>query len=272
MTSRDFEPPLWEQNAEASKQLAQGIRLQKILALHGYGSRRVGEMLITEGRVEVNGEIAELGRRVDPDHDIVKVDGVEIGVRPDLVYYLVNKPVGVVCTAHDPQGRPIVIDLVPNDRRVFSVGRLDADSEGLIILTNDGALAQEIAHPSCGVDKEYVVEVAGGRVSPGALRSLREGIELDDGVTSPATVSQPAEGLLHITIHEGRNRQVRRMCEAVGHPVIRLIRSRLGPIRDTHLAPGTWRTLSLDEVRSLNDAVAANRHRYAHSDEQSDPS
>jgi len=271
MTTPQFEPPLWEQIADKSRQLHQGTRLQKVLALHGYGSRRTGELLISEGRVEVNGEIAELGRRIDPDKDVVKVDGVEIGVRPDLVYYLVNKPIGVVCTAHDPQGRPIVLDLVPQDRRVFSVGRLDTDSEGLIILTNDGALAQEIAHPSCGVDKEYVVEVAGGRVSPGAIRQLREGIDLDEGMTAPATVSQPAEGLLHITIHEGRNRQVRRMCEAVGYPVQRLIRTRIGPLRDTHLEPGAWRNLTLDEVRSLNDAVAANRHRYAHSDEQSDP-
>lgn len=271
MTSSEFEPPLWEQMAEKSRQLHQGTRLQKVLALHGYGSRRSGELLITEGRVEVNGEIAILGRRIDPNHDVVKVDGVEIGVQPDLVYYLVNKPAGVVCTANDPQGRPIILDLVPNDRRVFTVGRLDADSEGLIIVTNDGALAQEVAHPSCGVDKEYVVEVMGGTVSPGALRSLREGVLLDDGMTAPATVSQPAEGLMHITIHEGRNRQIRRMCDAVGYPVQRLIRVRIGPLRDPHLAPGKWRTLAADEVRELNDAVAANRHRYAHSDERSDP-
>lgn len=271
MSTPEFEPPLWEQMAEKSRQLGQGTRLQKVLALHGYGSRRVGEMLIAEGRVEVNGEVAVLGRRIDPERDVVKVDGVEIGVRPDLVYYLVNKPVGVVCTAHDPQGRPIILDLVPDDRRVFTVGRLDADSEGLIILTNDGALAQEVAHPSCGVDKEYVVEVAGGRVSPGAIRALREGVPLDDGMTAPAVVSQPSEGLLHITIHEGRNRQIRRMCDFVGHPVRRLIRTRIGPLRDPQLAPGTWRTLTADEVRQLNDAVAANRHRYAHSDERPDP-
>ncbi len=271
MRTPEFEPPLWEQMAEKSKKLSQGTRLQKVLALYGYGSRRTSEMLIAEGRVEVNGEVAQLGRRIDPDHDIVKVDGVEIGVRPDLVYYLVNKPTGVVCTAHDPQGRPIIIDLVPDDRRVFTVGRLDTDSEGLIILTNDGALAQEVAHPSCGVDKEYVVEVAGGRVSAGAIRSLREGIMLDDGLTAPATVSQPAEGLLHITIHEGRNRQVRRMCEAVGHPVQRLIRVRIGPLRDAHLAPGSWRKITPEEVRTLNEAVAANRHRYALNDERSDP-
>lgn len=265
MAPKDVEPPLWEQ--WAARDLPGGIRLQKILALHGYGSRRSSEELISAGRVHVNGEVAELGRRIDPEHDEVTVDGVRIGVRPDLVHYLVNKPVGVVCTAHDTHGRPIVLDLVPTEPRVFSVGRLDADSEGLIILTNDGALAHEIAHPSCGVDKEYVVEVEGGRVAAGALRVLRTGVELDDGVTAPATVSQPSDGVLHIVIHEGRNRQIRRMCEAVGHPVRRLIRTRIGPVRDQRLRPGAWRALTRDEVRALNEAVAANRQRYAHHDE-----
>lgn len=267
MSGDGVEPPLWEQWSESSKSLPQGIRLQKILARHGYGSRRSSEELISSGRVRVNGEIAELGRRVTPGDDEVTVDGVRIGIEPDLVYYLVNKPVGVVCTANDPQGRAMIVDLVPKEPRVFSVGRLDADSEGLIIMTNDGALAQEIAHPSCGVDKEYLVEVAGGRVAPGDLRRLRTGVELDDGMTAPATVSQPADGILHITIHEGRNRQIRRMCEAVGHPVVRLIRTRIGPLQDRLLRPGTWRMLDPAEVRSLNEAVAVNRRRYAHSDE-----
>lgn len=265
MPAKDVEPPLWEQ--WAARDLPDGIRLQKILALHGYGSRRASEELISAGRVCVNGQVAELGRRVDPEHDDVTVDGVRIGVRPDLVHYLVNKPAGVVCTASDTHGRPIVLDLVPSEPRVFSVGRLDADSEGLIILTNDGALAHEIAHPSCGVDKEYVVEVDGGRVSAGAMRTLRSGVELDDGLTAPAAVSQPSDGVLHIVIHEGRNRQVRRMCEAVGHPVRRLIRTRIGPVRDQRLRPGAWRMLTRDEIHSLNEAVAANRQRYAHSDE-----
>lgn len=265
MAGKDVEPPLWEQ--WAARDLPDGTRLQKVLALHGYGSRRTSEDLISAGRVRVNGQVAELGRRVDPEHDEISVDGVRIGVRPDLVHYLVNKPAGVVCTANDTHGRPIVVDLVPSEPRVFSVGRLDADSEGLIILTNDGALAHEIAHPSCGVDKEYVVDVEGGRVSAGALRALRSGVLLDDGMTAPAAVSQPSDGVLHIVIHEGRNRQVRRMCDAVGHPVRRLIRTRIGPVRDQRLRPGAWRALTRDEIRALNDAVAANRQRYAHSDE-----
>lgn len=262
MSEGDFEPPLWELLAEKARSLPGGVRLQKVLARHGYGSRRSSEELISAGRVRVNGDVAELGRRVDPERDEVTVDGVRIGIEPGLVYYLVNKPVGVVCTANDPQGRPLIIDLVPKEPRIFSVGRLDADSEGLIILTNDGALAHEVAHPSCGVDKEYLVEVRGGRVAPGELRRLRDGVMLDDGPTAPATVSQPSDGVLQITIHEGRNRQVRRMCEVVGHPVIRLIRTRIGPLQDRSLRPGAWRALTSAEVRGLNEAVAANRRRY----------
>ncbi|MGA0878987.1 MAG: pseudouridine synthase [Ilumatobacteraceae bacterium] len=267
MSEGEIEPPLWEQWAERSRSLPNGIRLQKVLARHGYGSRRASEELIGSGRVRVNGAVAELGRRVDPEHDEVSVDGVRIGIEPDLVHYLVNKPQGVVCTASDPQGRAMIVDLVPKEPRVFSIGRLDADSEGLIILTNDGALAHEVAHPSCGVDKEYLVEVSGGRVAPADLRRLRDGVLLDDGPTAPASVSQPADGMLRIVIHEGRNRQVRRMCEAIGHPVVRLIRTRIGPLQDRTLRPGAWRTLSAEEVRSLNEAVAANRRRYAHNDE-----
>ena len=238
MSDRTPEPPLWEQWAERSAELPQGERLQKVLAAVGYGSRRVCEELIAAGRVTVNGEVAVLGRRVDADIDRIEVDGAPVGVRPGLVYYLLNKPVGVVTTSKDTHGRPTVIDLVPAEPRVFSVGRLDADTEGLLLLTNDGDLANRIAHPSHGVDKEYLVEVDGGRVAPGAIRQLREGVELDDGPTAPAKVSQPEPGLLRLTIHEGRNRQVRRMCEAVGHPVRRLVRTRFGPIRARSLTPG----------------------------------
>jgi 23S rRNA pseudouridine2605 synthase len=228
-----------------------GERLQKVLAARGWGSRRVCEELIAGGRVTVNGERAVLGRRVDPEHDLIEVDGAPVGTRPDLVHYLLNKPAGVVSTAKDPQGRPTVVDLVPAEPRVFPVGRLDADTEGLLLLTNDGALAQRIAHPRHGVAKEYLATVAGGPVSPAAIRTLREGVELEDGRTAPAKVSQPAPGVLRITIHQGRNRQVRRMCEAVGHPVTRLVRTRVGPLRDQRLAPGAWRRLSPDEVRRL---------------------
>jgi 23S rRNA pseudouridine2605 synthase len=256
VNQREPEPPLWEQQAEANAALPQGERLQKVLAATGYGSRRIAEDLIAAGRVTVNGEVAVLGRRIDPDVDHVEVDGAPIGVRPGFVYYLLNKPVGVITTARDTHGRPTVLDLVPTEPRVFSVGRLDADTEGLLLLTNDGQLANRIAHPSHGVEKEYLVEVDGGRVPAGALRRLREGVELDDGVTAPARVSQPDPGVLRLVIHEGRNRQVRRMCDAVGHPVRRLVRTRLGPLTDRSLTPGTWRELTTDEWRQLVAAVA----------------
>jgi 23S rRNA pseudouridine2605 synthase len=256
-TDLDFEPepPLWEQWAARNAELPDGERLQKVLARIGWGSRRVCEDLISEGRVTVNGEVAVLGRRVDPDRDLVEVDGAPVGVKPGLVHYLVNKPVGVVTTAKDPQGRPTVLDLVPDEPRVFPVGRLDRDTGGLLLLTNDGELAHRLMHPRHGVDKEYLVEVDGGAVAPGGVRQLREGIVLDDGPTAPAKVSQPDPGILRITIHEGRNRQVRRMCEAIGHPVRRLVRTRIGPLSDRSLAPGAWRELTLDERNQLIAAV-----------------
>ncbi|MBI4936295.1 MAG: rRNA pseudouridine synthase [Actinobacteria bacterium] len=252
---RELEPPLWEQWAATSATLPQGERLQKVLSTRGFGSRRVCEDLISAGRVTVNGEVAVLGRRVDAEVDQVEVDGVPIGVRAGLKYYLLNKPVGVVTTASDPQGRPTVVDIVPAEPRVYPVGRLDVATEGLLLLTNDGDLAHRLAHPSHGVDKEYLAEVE-GNVSGGGLRRLREGVELDDGITAPAKVSQPNPGILRITIHEGRNRQVRRMCEAVGHPVTRLIRVRIGPLRDPQLRPGEWRELDQSEVITLVESVA----------------
>src|SRR5690606_14496119 len=160
-----------------------------------------------------------------------------------LVHYLLNKPAGVITTASDPQGRPTVVSLVPPEPRVFPVGRLDADSEGLLLLTNDGDLAHRLTHPSLGVDKEYLVEVD-GEPHRGALRRLREGVELADGLTAPAKVALLGDRTLRITIHEGRNRQMRRMCEAVGTPVQRLVRTRIGPLRDRRLAPGEWRPLT----------------------------
>lgn len=255
------EPPLWEQWAEERAQLPTGERLQKVLAATGWGSRRVCEELIAAGRVTVNGEVARLGRRVDAESDLIEVDGVPVGVKPGLVYYLLNKPTGVITTAKDTHGRPTVIDLVPTEPRVFPVGRLDVDTEGLILLTNDGELAHRISHPSHGVAKEYLVHVR-GRVSHGGLRRLREGVELDDGPTAPADASQPTPGVLRLTIHEGRNRQVRRMCDAIGHPVRRLVRTRIGPINDRSLRPGDWRELSTGERRSLVEAVAESGRRY----------
>ena len=237
-----------------------GVRLQKVLAQAGLGSRRVCEDLIERRRVRVNGEVAVLGRRVDPDVDLVEVDGAQIGVRPGLVHYLLNKPAGVITTAADTHGRPTVVDMVPAEPRAFPVGRLDADSEGLLLLTNDGDLAHRLTHPSYGVDKEYLVEVAGDP-HRGVVRRLREGVELDDGITGPAKVALLGERLLRITIHEGRNRQVRRMCDAVGTPVVRLVRTRIGPLTDRTLGPGEWRPLTQDEVRALERATVARRRR-----------
>lgn len=215
--------------------------------------------MIAAGRVTVDGEVAVLGRRVDVAAARVEVDGVMLPIAPDHVYYLLNKPAGYITTADDPQGRPTVLELVPPEPRVFPVGRLDLATEGLLVLTNDGALAQLLAHPSHAVDKEYVAEVAGGTPAPGALRQLRQGVELDDGLTAPAGVGILAEGVLRLVIHEGRNRQVRRMCEAVGHPVVRLVRTRIGPVRDTGLAPGRWRPLTRGEVRALAGAAGEPR-------------
>lgn len=231
-----------------------GERLQKVLARAGLGSRRVCEELIEDARVAVNGSVAVLGARVDVENDTVEVDGVPLGVRPGLVYYLLNKPPGVVSTAEDTHGRPTVLELVPPEPRVHPVGRLDMETEGLLLITNDGTLTYRLTHPSFGVDKEYLAEVVGtpGR---GSLRRLREGVELDDGVTAPATASSPGANLLKLVIHEGRNRQVRRMCDAVGHPVTRLVRTRIGPLRDPDLAPGAWRVLTVDEVRALERCV-----------------
>ena len=237
---------------------AEGERLQKVLARAGFGSRRVCEELIADGLVTVDGEVAELGRRVDAEHDQVAVDGVVVGVRPGLVHYLLNKPAGVVTTASDPQGRPTVVDLVPATPRVFPVGRLDLDTQGLLLLTNDGDLANRVAHPSHGVEKEYLAEVAGAP-SRATLRRLREGVDLDDGPTAPARASLTPPNLVRLVIHEGRNRQVRRMLDAVGHPVKQLIRTRIGPITDPRLAPGEWRPLTNDELRALERAVAGRR-------------
>jgi 23S rRNA pseudouridine2605 synthase len=229
-------------------------RLQKILARAGFGSRRACEQLIVEGRVTVDGQPARLGQRVDPESARIECDGVEIGVRPGLVHYLLNKPAGHVTTADDPQGRPTVVELVPGEPRVFAVGRLDLDTEGLLLLTNDGSLAQRLTHPSHGVEKEYLAHVE-GRPSRAALRRLREGVTLDDGPTAPARVAAVEPDVLRITIHEGRNRQVRRMCEAIGHPVRRLVRTRIGPLADRSLAPGEWRPLEPAEVRALEQAA-----------------
>ena len=231
-------------------------RLQKVLARAGIGSRRACEELIADGRVTVNGSVATLGTKVDPSVDEIEVDGSLVPVAEGLVHYLLNKPAGVVTTAVDPGGRPTVVELVPGVPRVFPVGRLDAETEGLLILTNDGALAHRLTHPSFGIEKEYVALV-GGTPRPADVRALRRGVALDDGPTAPARVSVIGPATLRITIHEGRNRQVRRMCDAVGLPVQRLVRTRVGPISDRRLRPGDWRPLSPAEVQALAAAAAA---------------
>jgi 23S rRNA pseudouridine2605 synthase len=238
--------------------MREGERLQKVLARAGYGSRRVCDNLVGEGRVTVNGEVAQLGRRVDPAVDAIAVDGVRVAARDDLVYYLLNKPAGYVSTASDPEGRRTVVELVPEEPRVFPVGRLDFETEGLLLLTNDGDLTQLLTHPRHGVSRTYLAEIE-GVPTPGELRMLRRGVELDDGMTAPAAVAvvqeRPPGAALELTIHEGRNRQVRRMCEAVGHPVRRLVRTRIGPLSDRRLRPGEWRSLSVAEVRSLYEST-----------------
>ena len=235
-------------------------RVQKVLARAGIGSRRACEELITAGRVTVDGVVVVLGDRVDPEHQQLAVDGIPVATKAGLVYYLLNKPVGVVSTAHDPEGRRTVVELVPAEPRVFPVGRLDYDSEGLLVLTNDGDLTHLLTHPRFGVEKSYFLEVEGSP-GPAAIRRLRDGIDLEDGRTAPARVRRvQAAGTtsaLEVTIHEGRNRQVRRMCEAIGHPVRRLVRTRIGPVRDRRLGPGAWRDLTPREVRGLYAAATA---------------
>lgn len=240
----------------------EGERLQKVLARAGFGSRRAAEQLIADGRVTVDDRVAVLGRRVDPGRDRIAVDGIPVVTRPDLVYYLLNKPARVVTTARDPQHRRTVVELVPLEPRVFPVGRLDYETEGLLVLTNDGDLAQRLTHPRHGLLKTYLAEVE-GCPSRGAVRRLREGVELTDGPTAPARVrvrsEDPAGAVVEISISEGRNRQVRRMLEAVGHPVRRLVRTRIGPVADRALRPGRWRPLTAREVRELYRSATTGR-------------
>ena len=239
--------------------MADAERVQKVLARAGFGSRRVAEDLVRAGRVSIDGETARLGDRVDPAVAHVRVDDVPVPTAPDLVYYLLHKPDQVVTTASDPHGRRTVVDLVPSEPRVFPVGRLDYDTSGLLVLTNDGQLAQLLTHPRHGVAKTYLAEVTGSP-SRAALRQLRDGVVLDDGPTAPARVrvlgARGDATAREVTIHEGRNRQVRRMCEAIGHPVPRLVRTRVGPVRDERLRPGQWRALTVAETRALYESAS----------------
>jgi 23S rRNA pseudouridine2605 synthase len=229
------------------------VRLNAYLARAGIASRRRADELIKAGRVTVNGEPGQLNTFVER-RDRVEVDGEPVSPQ-QLTYVLLHKPAGTVTTARDPQGRPTVVDLVDVPERVVPVGRLDADTTGALLLTNDGPLAHKLAHPRYGVEKVYEVEVE-GRPDEAALRRLAEGIELDDGMTAPATARCLAPSRLELTLHEGRNRQVKRMCEAVGHPVRRLHRSRYAGLDLKGLGPGDWRELTGAEVEALSRSKA----------------
>ena len=238
----------------------EGIRLQKILADAGVASRRASEALIDAGRVSVDGAVVRVqGMRVDPERSVVRVDGERIPVRGGQVYLAVNKPVGTVSTMSDPQGRPSLGDVVADrSERLFHVGRLDIDTEGLILLTNDGDLAHRLAHPSFEVPKVYRAVVR-GRVPRDLGRRLRRGVELDDGVVSVDAFrvldESGGKSQIELTIHSGRNRVVRRLLEQVGYPVSKLARLQFGPIRLGRLKPGGVRVLSRQEVGALLDVV-----------------
>ena len=238
------------------------IRLQKILSQAGVASRRAAERLIAEGRVTINGRtVAEMGTKADPDADDIRVDGRRVKSAERRRYILLYKPTGYVTTRSDPQRRRTVVDLLAGIREyVYPVGRLDYDSEGLILLTNDGDLAARLTHPRHGVERTYEARVA-GMPDDDALERLRNGIPLDGRRTRPAVVAllnsgrREPEGVVRMTIKEGRNRQVRRMLEAIGHPVRSLKRTRFGPVSDRQLKAGQWRELTADEVRRLRRAT-----------------
>jgi 23S rRNA pseudouridine2605 synthase len=234
-------------------------RLQKVLAAAGVASRRAAEELIAAGRVTVNGEPATLGRKVDPATDDVRVDGERVNIDPDRVYVLLNKPQGVLTTADDPQGRPTVFDLVNLPQRLFTVGRLDRDTEGLLLLTNDGDLAHALMHPSYGVERVYLALVP-GPVRKRALAQLREGVELEDGVARAASArvleAERGKALLEIVMTEGRKREVRRMLAALGLTVERLARISYGGVELGDLRQGKWRFLTQQEIGRLHTAVA----------------
>ena len=229
------------------------MRLNAYLARAGVASRRRADELIRAGRVRVNGAPGELNTVVGKS-DVVEVDGARVQ-RQRLAYVLLHKPAGAVTTARDPHGRRTVVELVPGEPRVVPVGRLDADTTGALLLTNDGDLAHRLAHPRYGVPKVYEAEVEGSP-SADALARLREGVELDDGVTAPAEARMLAPARIELTLHEGRKHQVKRMCEMVGHPVRRLHRCRYAGLDLDGLEPGEWRELTADEVAALRRSVS----------------
>ena len=234
--------------------MAERIRIQKAIARAGLMSRRAAEEAMVEGRVRLNGEPVVLGDRVDPEHDVLTVDGAPIPVREDLETHLLYKPIGVISTADDPRGRKTVVDLVPSEQRLFPVGRLDADSEGLILVSNDGELTNRVTHPRYGITKTYLAEVA-GKPDRSIVRRLTDGVELEDGPARAESArivdSRPDRALIEIVMVEGRNREVRRMLDAVGHQVLRLVRTAIGPISDSDLTPGRSRRLTPSEIKTL---------------------
>ncbi|MDO8184590.1 pseudouridine synthase [Conexibacter sp. JD483] len=231
------------------------MRLAKFLAHAGVASRRASELLIAEGRITVDGRTATDPALDVGEHNDVRYDGDRIRGAEQRVVYALNKPAGVVSTASDTHGRRTVTDLVPQGLRLYPVGRLDADSTGLILLTNDGELANRLTHPRYEVPKTYRATVKGPSITDRALRQLREGVRLEDGLTSPARVQRLSGHVLEITIHEGKKRQVRRMCDAVGHPVRALVRVQFGPLRLGELQPGRSRRLTAREIRDLAAAA-----------------
>jgi 23S rRNA pseudouridine2605 synthase len=242
----------------ATGEAGEPMRLNKALSAAGLGSRRAVEELMRAGRVAVDGQVVEeMGRRVDLARDRVEVDGSRVVLDQRLRYWMLNKPPGVVSTASDPQGRPTVVDMVPEDPRVVPVGRLDRETEGLILLTNDGELANLLTHPRYGVEKRYLAEVD---LLPGnAVTRLQQGVELDDGPAraerARVVAGSGRRRMVEVVMLEGRRREVRRLLEAVGAPVRRLVRTAIGPLRLTGLAPGEYRPLRPEEVRDLYRAA-----------------
>jgi 23S rRNA pseudouridine2605 synthase len=238
------------------------IRLQKVIAEAGLMSRRAAEDLIRQGRVIVNGERPELGRRVDPDSDVIEVDGSRLPTARGHIYLMINKPKGVLTTLRDPHGRPTVADLIPPGKRLFPVGRLDADTEGLVFFTNDGELAHRLTHPSFEVPKKYVAEVDGS-MSTSAVRRLEDGVRIDRGRRAradKARIKNVKEGrnprtMIEVTLHEGRKHVVKLMLAAIDHPVRRLVRTGLGPLKLGTLRPGSSRKLTAEEISALYRAA-----------------
>ena len=238
-------------------------RLQRALARAGFGSRRACEILIAAGRVTIDGTVATLGDKVDVTTSVVQVDGLAVNLDPDVRYYALHKPPGVVTTMRDPQGRPDIRAFLPAEGpRVFPVGRLDLDSEGLLLLTNDGDLANRLMHPSHGVEKEYLAEVE-GEPTARQISRLRAGVDLDDGparaVRARVVAASRGRGAVRLVMTEGRKREVRRLLAAVGLPVTRLVRLRVGPITLDGMSPGDVRALDRAEIQALASTAVSGR-------------